>query len=72
MRYLYVKVSPVPKCALHNAIMRLRTPGPDQDWLPFWSCSNWPVCHSTRPTERKDSLAFWDDSSLWKEVKVYD
>jgi len=43
-----IRTKPVPYCPECGAQMKLRRPGPNADWEPFWGCNRFPHCRGTR------------------------
>lgn len=39
-----IRTKPAPLCPGCGDEMILRMPKDDQDWDPFWGCSNYPAC----------------------------
>ena len=45
-----IRTKPVPWCPDCGALMVLRKPNPNlsNGWEPFWGCSQFPACRSSR------------------------
>jgi disulfide bond formation protein DsbB len=43
-----VITKPEPYCPICGAKMVLKRPKPNQDWKPFWGCSQYPDCKGSR------------------------
>jgi DNA topoisomerase-3 len=57
-----IQTEPKPYCPECGAQMVLRRPRPNQDWEPFWGCSEYPDC---KGTIRIDSEGKPEDASRW-------
>lgn len=61
-----IRTKPEPYCPECGAKMALRRPRPEQDWLAFWGCSEYPDCRGTRNVGSDGRPEADDDYSDWE------
>jgi len=59
-----IRLLPAPECPNCEAKMVLKRPREDQNWDPFWGCSNYPQCSETINIDFETGLpedGAWED-----------
>ena len=71
-----IRTKPVPYYPDCGLQMVLRRPRPNQDWSPFWGCSQYPECRGTRDIgpdgkpERDDDMSGYETEPLYGRYPV--
>jgi len=61
---MIIKTKPEPYCPECGAKMILRRPRGNQEWRPFWGCSEFPDCYGTRQIDQNgEPEEEWPDLS---------